>query len=731
MLYAYRRLHKACQAFASKEELKAVRRAFEYASEAHKNDRRKSGEPYIFHPIAVARLVVKEVGLRDPIAVQCALLHDVVEDTFATLEDMEREFGPTVAKIIDGLTKVSGVFDPGTSKQAENFRKMLLLMSDDVRVALIKLADRLHNMRTLESVRQETQLKIASETQYLYAPLAHRLGLYQIKQELEDLSLKYTENEAYSAIIQKLRDTKVSRRKYIQGFVRPVSKRLKDIGLNCKVEGRVKSVSSIYRKMKRQNIPFEEVYDLFAVRIIIEAEPDEEKLVCWRAYSAITSTYRPHPERTRDWISIPRASGYESLHVTVMGPNGRWVEVQIRSRRMHEEAERGPAAHWRYKDGEKPKAKNGKAKEPKLDSLLSRVRDILENQQLSALDVVSEFKSQVDSDEIYVFTPKGDLKILPLGATALDFAYEIHTALGHNCIGAKVNSQVVPLSESLHNGDQVEVITSKKQEPKPEWLDFVKTSKARHKIKERLKEQHKEIAAKGQEIFEWKIGHMGVNADSAIVTDLLAAFRIPNLQELYYRIGSHRIAVKEVVEFIEKHRAGEAYEPEVRHPNAEFDRFLRNKLGLNPDSLIIGKELDAEDYRLAGCCQPIPGDTVVGILDGKGGLLLHRTNCPTAIEQMSRFGQRIVKAKWTELHNVEFLTAFKIVGQDRKGMLNSIIRAVSLSLKLNIQGLTIDSNDGMFEAELRLYVKNTDEAEKVIENLKRVQGIFSVVRSEM
>ncbi len=747
VLNAYKQLIKATLEFSTKEERKQIRRAFDFSLEAHGDARRKSGEPYILHPVAVARILVRDIGLHDATSVVCALLHDVVEDTFAELKDIERDFGSDVAHIIDGLTKVSGVFDPSSSKQAENFRKMLLTMSNDIRVAIIKLADRLHNMRTLEHTKRETQLKIASETHYLYAPLAHRLGLYAVKSELEDLVLNYTEPEVYKIILAKLAESKVERDRYIQGFTRPIAAKMTAIGLDCTIKGRVKGVNSIYEKMKTQNIPFEEVYDLFAIRIIIHSKPEEEKWDCWRAYSAITSTYRPHPERTRDWISIPKSNGYESLHTTVMGPKGRWVEVQIRTERMDELAEKGLAAHWKYKD------KQGSASEQRLEQWLANVRGLLENKTLSALDLVAEFKSNLALDEIYVFTPKGDMKTLPSGATALDFAYEIHTNLGNSCIGAKANQQVVPLSYKLRNGDQIEVLTSKKQQPAVEWLEFAVTSKAIAKIKEDLKEQRKGIIAKGKDIFDWKLQHLGITEDHPSVKELMAEFKIPNLSEFYFRLGTHRIDVKKILAFIETrqqqikspvihllgatakagNKTAEATQTALQElgTSESFEAFLQNRLGVSSDALVIGGELTDAPYHVALCCNPIPGDLVVGIADpDTHRIAIHRTICPVAIEQMSHFGNRIVKAKWTPHQDIEFLAAFKIIGQDKMGMLNSIIRVLSINLKRNIRSFTIDSQDGMFEGNLRLYISSTAEVDKVIENLKRISGVFSVTRVE-
>jgi GTP diphosphokinase / guanosine-3',5'-bis(diphosphate) 3'-diphosphatase len=747
ILNSYRALVRVLLPFTTREDRAQIRAAFQFALRAHGDGRRKSGEPYILHPLSVARILVRDVGLHDTTAVCCALLHDVVEDTFAELADIERYFGPEAARIIDGLTKIAGVFDASASKQAENFRKMLLTMSDDIRVVLIKLADRLHNMRTLAHTKPETQLKIAAETQSLYAPLAHRLGLYPVKTELEDLAMQYTEPEHYRTVADKVAAGKAQRATFLLQFMKPIRPKLDLLGVDTEVKSRLKGVRSIWDKMKRQGVSFEEVYDVFAVRIILEMPPtatlEEEKVACWRTFSAVCGTYRPHPERTRDWISAPRPSGYESLHTTVMGPHGRWVEVQIRTRRMDYLAEKGLAAHYRYKPG--PGNTSGatappESREPKREAAfeywLNNVRDLLENKQLSAVDLVSEFKSGLVSEEIYVFTPKGEMKVLPAGATALDFAYEIHTNLGHTCIGAKVNQKVVPFSHKLRNGDQVEVITSRKQEPKPEWLDFTVTTKAQNRIKEALKEQRKEVVTRGKKVFDWKLSHLGMREDHPLVKETLALLRIPDLNELYYRLGAGNINLSQVVEFINRRKTDylEAA-PELASEAQQFDEFLEKTLGVHADTLVIGGELAPAGYAVATCCHPVPGDRIVALAmppseGDPGGLVIHRTNCPTAIELMSSYGQRIVKAKWGESAGVEFLSGIRITGQDRFGMLGSLVRVITGQFKYYIRSITIESEDGMFEGTLRLYLSSTDEAERLMEALRKVQGVFRVVRLE-
>lgn len=719
---AYRQLVRDCLSFAEPPDRTTLRAAFRLALEAHGDVRRKSGEPYILHPIAVARIVVREVGLEDLTSVLAALLHDVVEDTYVELSDIEERFGPAVARIVDGLTKVAHVFEPGASKQAESFRKMLLTMSADVRVALIKIADRLHNMRTLTAMRSESQLKIAAETQFLYAPLANRLGLYTIKSELEDLALAITEPEVYRDILGKLRESRAQRGRYVQSFLQPIEAQMQAMGLHTSIKGRVKSISSIYQKMKRQAVSFEEVYDVFAIRIVIHnIAPEDERWACWRVYSAITSTYRPHPDRTRDWISIPKNTGYESLHVTVMGPRGRWVEVQIRTERMDAQAEKGPAAHWKYKD-------NPKALDHNLDQWLNRIRELLESQHLSSVDLVEEFQRNLTTEEVFVFTPKGDLKSLPVGATALDLAYEVHTTLGHSCIGAKVNGKVVPLSTPLQSGDQVEIITAKKQAPKTEWLEYAKTQKALAAIKDRLKRERKEILARGKEMVSWKLQSLGYAPDHPKVREFMGFFRIPNLEELYFRVGSHRIDAKEIQAFIETYHVN-SLKPKVLDTESQrFDAFVQHKLGVNPDELVLGSSASA--IVLAPCCHPIPGDTVIGIDQPNKGIVVHRVNCPKATELLSKYGARLIKAKWGAEEQVEFLAAVQIVGQDRFGMLKDIVKTISVQQRIDVRSFTIDTADGMFEAVVKLYVGSLAELQALLKQLIEIRGVFSATRSE-
>lgn len=713
----YRALLKACKPTMQKGDKRQIRLAFEMSVEAHKNMRRKSGEPYIYHPIAVAQIAAEEIGLGTT-SICCALLHDVVEDTQITLDDIEREFGKKVANIIDGLTKISGVFDQTSSIQAENFRKMLLTLADDVRVILIKLADRLHNMRTLDSMPRDKQLKISSETIYLYAPLAHRLGLYAIKSELEDLSMKYTESSTYKFIAQKLNETKTERTKFINEFVKPLKEELQKQGLTADVFGRPKSIHSIWKKMKNKGIPFEEVYDLFAIRIILDSSPENEKADCWKAYSVVTDQYIPNPDRLRDWISSPKGNGYESLHTTVMGPNGKWVEVQIRTRRMNEIAEKGFAAHWKYKEH---------SNDSGLDQWIQKVREVLTSTEANALDFLDDFKMNLFSDEIFIFTPKGDLMKLPFGATALDFAFEIHTDLGSKCIGAKVNHKLVPLSHKLQNGDQVEVITSEKQKPKEDWLNFVITSKAKAKIKSALKEHKVRIAEDGKEILDRKLKSLKINNSIQTINKITMFFGLPSNLELYYNVAKGDIDIKELRDYQLSEKKPIQKTPEKIEKDS-LDKYIKQIKSKDSDILVIGEDLHKIDYKLAPCCNPIPGDDVFGFITINEGIKIHRTNCPNAIKLMSNFGYRIVKAKWTGQKEIAFLTGIRITGVDDVGVVNNITKVVSNDFKVNMRSITVDSDDGIFEGTLMVYVNDTSHLDNLIKKLKQVSGVISVTR---
>ena len=719
ILKRYRALLRACKSTMQKGDKRMIRLAFNMALESHQDMRRKSGEPYIYHPIAVAQIAAEEIGLGTT-SIVCALLHDVVEDTDITLEDIEREFGKKVAKIIDGLTKISGVFDYNSSLQAENFRKMLLTLADDVRVILIKLADRLHNMRTMDFMPRDKQLKISSETVYLYAPLAHRLGLYTLKSELEDLSMKYMEPVTYKFIAQQLNEKRNERENFVRNFIAPISEILNEQGLAADVYGRPKSIHSIWTKMRKKNIPFDEVYDLFAIRIILNSKPENEKSDCWKAYSIVTDLYHPNPDRLRDWISSPRANGYESLHTTVMGPRGQWVEVQIRTTRMNEIAEKGFAAHWKYKE---PSADNGA--DSGLDQWIHKVREMLNNPESNALDFLDDFKMNLFSDEIFIFTPKGALIQLPISATALDFAFEIHTDIGASCIGAKVNHKLVPLSHKLQNGDQVEVITSSKQSPKEDWLGFVVTAKAKSKIKSLLKEEKRKIAEQGKEILERKLKSLKITYNTDNLYKLTYYFKLPSTLDLFFNVAKGMIDLRQLKEFVASEKVIES-KPE-RPENLTPEQFTKKPKSDN-DTLLIGEDLQKLDYKLSTCCNPIPGDDVFGFVTVGDGIKIHRTNCPNATKLMSNYGYRIVKARWNSQKELAFLTGLKIIGIDDVGLINNITTVISGDFKVNMRSITVDTNQGMFDGSIMVYVNNTTHLDAMIAKLKLVSGVTSVTR---
>lgn len=717
ILKRYRALLRACKSTMQKGDKRMIRLAFDMALDSHKDMRRKSGEPYIYHPIAVAQIAAEEIGLGTT-SIVCALLHDVVEDTNITLEDIEREFGKKVAKIIDGLTKISGVFDYNSSLQAENFRKMLLTLADDVRVILIKLADRLHNMRTMDFMPRDKQLKISSETVYLYAPLAHRLGLYAIKSELEDLSMKYMEPVTYKFIAQQLNEKKAERENFIKDFIAPIKDILNEQGLIADVYGRPKSIHSIWSKMRKKNIPFDEVYDLFAIRIILNSKPEHEKADCWKAYSIVTDLYHPNPDRLRDWISSPRANGYESLHTTVMGPRGQWVEVQIRTNRMNEIAEKGFAAHWKYK--EEPNSDSG------LDQWIHKVRELLSNPEANALDFLDDFKMNLFSDEIFIFTPKGALIQLPVNATALDFAFEIHTDIGASCIGAKVNHKLVPLSHKLQNGDQVEIITSSKQSPKEDWLNFVVTAKAKSKIKSSLKEEKRKIAEQGKEILERKLKSLKITYNTDNLYKLSYYFKLPTTLDLFFNVAQGKIDLKQLKEFAASEKIVEN-KPEKIEPVFN-DTLIKKVKSADSDTLLIGEDLQKLDYKLSSCCNPIPGDDVFGFVTVGEGIKIHRTNCPNAAKLMANYGYRIIKAKWNSQKELAFLTGLQITGIDEVGLINKITTVISNDFKVNMRSITVDTNDGIFEGSIMVYVNNTKHLDNLIRKLKEVVGVSSVTR---
>jgi guanosine-3',5'-bis(diphosphate) 3'-pyrophosphohydrolase len=715
----YRKLLRLAKPVLKDNDAKIIKKAFNTSLQAHKDMRRKSGEPYIYHPIAVAQIAVEEIGLGTT-SIVAALLHDVVEDTHLELEDIERDFGPKVASIIDGLTKISGVFDQGSSPQAENFRKMILTLSDDARVILIKLADRLHNMRTLGSMPRDKQLKISSETIYLYAPLAHRLGLYAIKTELEDLYLKYTDPEVYRNIATKIKQTKSARDKFIAEFISPLKKALEVHNVDCTIKGRPKSIHSIWNKIRNNSVTFEEIYDLFAVRVIIHAKPEDEKALCWKVYSIVTDYYKPNPDRLRDWVSTPKANGYESLHTTVMSKSGQWVEVQIRTERMNEIAEKGYAAHWKYKDNTSVNSETG------LDAWIQKVRELIEANESSAIEFLDDFRKNLFNEEVFVFTPKGDLKTLPNGATALDFAFDIHSQIGMRCLGAKVNQKLVPLSYVLNNGDQVEILTSNKQKPHEDWLKFVVSSKARARIKESLKEDNKQIFGEGKEIVHRKLAQMKLELNNETIQQLLAYFGLKSANDLYYNIARELIDSREIKKFRERK---DVPRPPAKPKETPFKDISTRKVeGLDTDMLLIGDDMDKIDYKFAKCCNPIPGDDVFGFVTISEGIKIHRTTCPNAIELMSNYGYRIVKAKWTSQKELAFLAGLRLIGTDRVGILNDVTKVISNDLKVNIRSITVDTNDGMFDGKIMIFVHDTVHLDKLIQKLGKVPDIMNVIR---
>lgn len=724
ILNAYRSLIRYCSKKTDKVEKRRIRRAFEMANEAHSGMRRKSGEPYILHPIEVAKISTKEVGLGS-VGVICALLHDTVEDTELSLTDIEHAFDKQISNIVNGLTKISGIFDLENSLQAENFRKLILTLADDVRVILVKIADRLHNMRTLQSMPEHKQVRIASETKFLYAPLAHRLGLYAIKSELEDLSMKYTDRDTYKDIANKLAATKKERDKYIKEFIKPIKKSLQKAGLtDFKIAGRPKSIFSIHNKILKKKVDFEEVYDLFAIRIIIDCDKVQEKSLCWQVYSEITDHYVPNPDRLRDWVSTSKANGYESLHTTVMGPDGKWVEVQIRSARMNEIAEKGFAAHWKYKEDDSKKENN---KDKGLDEWLAKIRETLTNPDSDALDFVRNFKLDLYQHEIYVFTPKGELKILPQGASALDFAFDIHTDIGAKCIGAKVNHKLVPISHKLVNGDQIEIITSKKQKPSDDWLKFIITSKARAKIKSALKEEKRKIAADGKEILFRKLKQFKYKPTADFLNDLLTHYKNDDLLDLYFNIANRDVNLEDIKRIEVKNnrivfkRDTEALKEQNKIKTTEIS-------GTPNDVVLFGDVGDKLDYSMANCCTPIPGDDVFGFITIGQGIKIHRKNCPNAPDLIGNYGYRVIKTKWSRKKSIAFLSGIRVTGLDDVGVIQKITNVISKDLKVNMRSISIDASEGIFKGHIMVYVDDTKQLQKLINKLKKVDGIISASR---
>ena len=721
ILRHYRGLLKELKPKLKPGDKELLRTAFEMAAEAHKTMRRKSGEPYILHPLAVARICVEEIGLGVRSTI-CALLHDTVEDTDITLQDIQREFGAEISKIVDGLTKINSVMDTNTSQQAENFKKILLTLTDDPRVILIKLSDRLHNMRTMDSMKREKQLKISSETVYVYAPLAHRMGLYAIKTEMEDLSMKYLEPDTYRYIAQKLTDTKRERTRFINDFIRPLKDKLESADFIFEIYGRPKSIHSIWNKMKKKAISFEEVYDLFAIRIIVDSPAEKEKEDCWKVYSMITDEYNPSSERLRDWLSNPKNNGYEALHTTVMGPLGKWVEVQIRTKRMNEIAEKGLAAHWKYKEGT--------VVENRFDQWFSQIREALSNQDSNSLDFLADFKTSFLAEEIYVYTPKGDIKMLPIGATALDFAFNVHTAVGSKCIGAKVNHKLVPIGHKLRSGDQIEIITSAKQKPSQEWLKLVVTSKAKQKIKDTLKEEKRKVAEDGKHILQKKLEAIGGMMTQHNMEELASFYKLNSPLDLLYDIAIKKIDLKELKEFTATGDRLFPPKPVKIEVEEKIDTGAVAKSYNKKDTelIIFGESSDKIMYSLANCCKPIPGDDVFGFVTTGEGLKIHRTTCPNAARLMSNFGHRVVKTKWAKNKEISFLTGLKIVGLDDVGVIHKITNLISGEMKFNIAAMTIEAKDGIFMGNLKIFVHDKDELDELCNQLLALSGIEKVDR---
>ncbi|MFA9189071.1 RelA/SpoT family protein [Flavobacterium sp. FBOR7N2.3] len=719
----YKELLRISYQTLTTEDKKLIRKAFDVAVEAHKDQRRKSGEAYIFHPIAVAKIVASEIGL-GATSIAAALLHDVVEDTPTTVKDIERMFNPKVAQLVEGLTKISIVQkDMNVSMQAENFRKMLLTLYDDVRVILIKIADRLHNMQTMESMVDHKQVKIASETLYIYAPLAHRLGLYNIKTKLEDLGLKYTEPAIYNDIVSKIKETKEQQDAYIKDISDVLKSSLNAEGIDYIIKGRPKSIYSIHRKMKTQNVTFDEVYDKFALRIIYKSAPHDEKFVAWKIYSIVTDHYRPSPSRLRDWISSPKSTGYEALHITVMGPKGRWVEIQVRSERMDEIAEKGYAAHYKYK--------NGATEEGGLDVWLNLLREALENQETNAIDFVEDFKMNLYSKEIYVFTPKGDIKSLPKGATSLDFAFSIHSEIGIKTRGTRVNGKLVPLNYELKSGDQVDIITSPNQKPTANWLDYVTTSRAKNKIRNVLNENTKKIAEDGKEVLTRKLKHLKVTLNEAVTNELVNFFHLKTSLDLFYRVGLGTIDNQQLKDFAaqKSNTLINFFKNKIKRSGNTADTDIHKQvLNNNYDMLVFGKEQDKLDYKLSACCNPIPGDQVFGFVTINEGIKVHKKDCPNAISLQSNYAYRIMPAKWIDSSQQEFKAILNITGMDTIGLTNELTKVISNNMNVNIQSISLSGDAGLFKGQLTVVVQNITILKKLIDNIKKIDGIDRVTR---
>lgn len=723
ILQEYKELLRISYQTLTPEDKKLIRKAFDVAMDAHKDQRRKSGEAYFFHPIAVAKIVASEIGL-GATAIAAALMHDVVEDTPITVEDIEKMFNPKVAQLVEGLTKISKVQkEMNVSMQAENFRKMLFTLHDDVRVILIKIADRLHNMQTLDTMDDYKQVKIASETLYIYAPLAHRLGLYKIKNKLEDLGLKYTEPEIYNDIVSKLKETKEEQDAYIKDISDVLKKALDEEKMDYIIKGRPKSIYSIYRKMKVQGVGFDEVYDKFALRIVYKSNPHEEKFLAWKIYSIVTDHYRPSPSRLRDWISSPKTTGYEALHITVMGPKGRWVEVQVRSERMDEIAEKGYAAHYKYKQGG--------SEDSGLDVWLNLLKEALENSETNAVDFVEDFKMNLYSKEIFVFTPKGEIKSLPKGATSLDFAFSIHSEVGIRTRGTRVNGKLVPLNHELKSGDQIEVITSQYQKPTINWLDYVTTSRAKNKIKNVLNENTKKIAEEGKEILTRKLKHLKITLSESVVNELVNFFKLKTSLDLFYRVGIGAIENQQLKDYAaqKSNTFINFFKSKIkRSSGTAIEDIHKQVLNSNYDMLVFGVDQDKLDYKLSTCCNPIPGDEVFGFITINEGIKVHKKDCPNAISLQSNYAYRIIMAKWIDSTQQEFKAILHITGMDTIGLTNKLTKVISDNMNVNIQSISLSGDAGIFNGQISVIVQNNTILKKLMDNIKKIDGIDKVTR---
>ncbi|HEX9979243.1 MAG TPA: RelA/SpoT family protein [Flavobacterium sp.] len=719
----YKELLRISYQTLTEDDKKLIRKAFDFAVDAHKEQRRKSGEAYIFHPIAVAKIVASEIGL-GATSIAAALMHDVVEDTHVTIGEIESLFGHKVAQIVEGLTKISQVKkDMNISMQAENFRKMLLTLNDDVRVILIKIADRLHNMQTMDSMPEHKQVKIASETLYIYAPLAHRLGLYNIKTQLEDLGLKYTEPDVYKDIVGKIKETKEEQDAYISDISNILKKSLDIEEIEYHIKGRPKSIYSIRRKMRAQNVSFDEVYDKFALRIVYKSTPHDEKFIAWKIYSIVTDHYRPSPSRLRDWISSPKSTGYEALHITVMGPKGRWVEIQVRSERMDEIAEKGYAAHYKYKQGT--------TEESGLDVWLNLLKEALESSETNAVDFVEDFKMNLYAKEIFVFTPKGEIKSLPKGATSLDFAFSIHSEIGIRTRGTRVNGKLVPLNHELKSGDQIEVITSPNQKPTVNWLDYVTTARAKNKIRNVLNEDMKKIAAEGREVLVRKLRHLKITANEAVINELVNFTRLKTSLDLFYRIGIGAIDNQVLKDYAaqKSNTLMSFFKKTIKRGHHTADEDIhKQQITQNYDMLVFGAEQDKLDYTLSTCCSPIPGDEVFGFVTINEGIKVHKKDCPNAISLQSNYAYRIMQAKWIDSTQQEFKAILKITGMDTLGLTNKLTKVISNNMHVNIQSISLSGEAGIFNGQVAVIVQNNTILKRLIENIKKIDGVDKVTR---